>query len=77
MGVPQDRGLDRTDEALIGQGIFRQVANAREGGWSTDIPRFHLGDYVSLADREFAAQIADAPAPFWRQVREALAERRP
>jgi hypothetical protein len=29
------------------------------------------------ADEEFAAQIADAPAPFWRHVRDALAERHP
>ena len=52
--------------------IFRNVAQAREGGWATDIPRFHLQESVSRADEEFAAQIADASAPFWRHVRKAL-----
>ena len=52
--------------------IFRNVAQAREGGWGTDIPRFHLQESVSRADEEFAAQIADASAPFWRHVRKAL-----
>ena len=36
---------------------------------------FHLREYVSRADEALAAQIADAPAPFWRHVREAVAER--
>ena len=79
------RELEATSEALERRkdglekfaSIFRQVAHAREGGWSTDLPRFHLRDYVSRADEEFAAQIEDAPAPFWQHVREALAERRP
>jgi hypothetical protein len=31
---------------------------------------------VSRADEEFTAQIADAPAPFWRHVRDALATER-
>jgi hypothetical protein len=57
--------------------IFRQVAHAREGGWSTDLPRFHLRENVSRADEEFIAQIADAPAAFWAHVRDALAERDP
>jgi hypothetical protein len=33
---------------------------------------FHLRENVSRADDELAAQIADAPAPFWRHLREAL-----
>ena len=57
--------------------IFRNVADAREGGWGTDIPRFHLGEAVSRADEEFVEQIANAPAPFWAHVRDALAERDP
>ena len=36
-----------------------------------------FGTYVSRADGEFAAQIEDAPAPFWRHVRDALAEPHP
>jgi hypothetical protein len=51
--------------------IFRDVAHAREGGWSTDLPRFHLRESVSRAGGELAAQVA-APAPFWRHVRDAL-----
>jgi hypothetical protein len=49
--------------------IFRDVAHAREGGWSADLPRFHLRENVFRADDELAAQIADAPAPFWGHVR--------
>ena len=55
--------------------IFRQIAQARGESWGTDRPRFHLREKVSRADEEFAAQIADASAPFWRHVRDALAER--
>jgi hypothetical protein len=52
--------------------IFRNVADAREGGWSASLARFHLRENVSRADEKLAAQIADAPAPFWCHVREAL-----
>jgi hypothetical protein len=52
--------------------IFRNVADAREGGWSTSIPRFHLGEAVSSADEGFVEQISEAEAPFWRHVRDAL-----
>ena len=57
--------------------IFRNVADARGESWGTDIPRFHLREYVSRADEELAAQIAEARAPFWGHVRDALAERHP
>ena len=74
------RELEATAEAIGSRrhplhefaSIFRGVAHAREGGWSAEIPRFHLRENVSRADDELAAQIADAPAPFWRHVREAL-----
>jgi plasmid stabilization system protein ParE len=44
------RELEATAEALerrkdcLGDfpGIFSNVADAREGGWGTDLPRFHL-----------------------------------
>ena len=55
--------------------IFRSVAHAREGGWGSSLPRFHLEQAVSRADDELAARIAEAPAPFWQHVRDALAER--
>jgi hypothetical protein len=57
--------------------IFRNVADARGQSWGTDIPRFHLRENVSRADEGLAAQIAEASAPFWRHVRDALAERHP
>jgi hypothetical protein len=34
-------------------------------------------EHVSRADEELAAQIADAPAPLWRHVREVLDRPRP
>ena len=74
------RELDATAEALERRrdgmrgfaGIFRNVAHAREGGWDTNLPRFHLGQAISRAGEEFIEQIEDASAPFWRHVREAL-----
>jgi hypothetical protein len=54
--------------------ILRDVANALDGGWSTDIARLHLRKNVQCADEKLAAQIAEAPAPFWRHVRDTLAE---
>ena len=51
--------------------ILRKFADARGESWGTDIPRFHLWEYVTYSDDELAAQIADAPAPFWRHVRDA------
>jgi hypothetical protein len=58
-------------------GIFQNVADARQGGWDSTLPRFHLGQAVSRADEKLTEQITDAPAPFWRHVRDALAERDP
>jgi hypothetical protein len=74
------RELEATAEALASRrhplhefsSIFRNVAGDRQGGWDTSLPRFHLGQAVSRADEELATHIADAPAPFWRHVREAL-----
>jgi hypothetical protein len=68
------RALERRKDRLGAfASIFRNVSDARGQSWSTDIPRFHLRDYLTYADDELAEQIADAPAPFWRHVREALA----
>jgi hypothetical protein len=57
--------------------VFRDVAGAREGGWSAHIARYHLSEAVSRADEGLVEQIAEAEAPFWRHVRDALAERHP
>jgi hypothetical protein len=53
--------------------IFRNVADARRGGWSPSVARFHLGQAVSRADEGFVEQISEVEAPFWRHVRDALA----
>jgi hypothetical protein len=63
--------LERRKDGLGNASSPHGVAHAREGGWSTD-SRYHLRENVSRADEELAAQIADAPAPFWRIVREAI-----
>jgi hypothetical protein len=58
-------------------GIFQNVADARQGGWDSTLPRFHLGQAPSRANEELFERIAEAEAPFWRHVRDALAERHP
>ena len=76
--VATSEALERRKDGLRNfASIFRQVAQAREGGWGTDLPRFHLRENISRADEELTARMADAPAPFWRHVREALADRHP
>ena len=73
MATAEAVGRDRRHPLHDFASIFRGVASAREGGWGTDrVPRFHLREAVSRADEQFAEQIADAPAPFWRHVRDAL-----
>jgi len=64
------RELDATAEAIGSRrhslhdfsSIFRDVASARDGGWSMDIPRSHLQENVSRADEQFAERIADTSA---------------
>jgi len=62
----------RKDSSRDFAGIFRNVADARDGGWSTSLARFHLGDAVSRANEGFVEQISEAEAPFWAHVRDAL-----
>jgi hypothetical protein len=79
------RQLEATSEAIGSRrhplfdfsSIFREVAHAREGGWSTDLGRYHLRERVSRADEKLVERIAEAQAPFWQHVREALAEQHP
>jgi hypothetical protein len=76
--VATSEALERRKDSLRNfASIFRNVADARGQSWGTDIPRLHLRENVSRADEELAERIADASAPFWRHVRDALAERRP
>jgi hypothetical protein len=53
-------------------GIFQNVADAREGGWDASLARFHLAESVRRADEQLIKQIAEAEAPFWGHVRNAL-----
>jgi hypothetical protein len=52
--------------------VFRDVAGAREGGWSANLPRYHVSQAVSRADDDLLARLADAEAPFWGHVRGAV-----
>jgi hypothetical protein len=52
--------------------VFRSVAHAREGGWNTNIPRYHVSEFVSRADDEVLALLEQAQAPFWGHVRKAI-----
>ena len=69
------RRLKEFREGGSGQADRRDLAEKREQ--CEALARFHLRENVSRADEELTAQIADAPAPFWGHVRDALDERRP
>jgi hypothetical protein len=81
------RELEATVEAIgsrrhplhefAGGSIFRGVASARERRLGVEPCPFHLGHAVSWADEDFVKRIAEAQAPFWQHVRDALAERQP
>jgi len=76
--VATSEALERRKDSLRDfASIFRNVADARQGGWDSSLPRFHLGQAVSCADKGFVEQISEAEAPFRRHVRDALAERHP
>jgi hypothetical protein len=53
--------------------VFRDVAYSRELGSAPKLAAFHLRLAVEYPDDELAERIADAEAPFWRYVRDALA----
>jgi len=79
------RELEATSEAIGSRrhplfdfsSIFREVAYAREGGWSTDLARYHLRERVSRADEKPIERIAEAQASFWQYVCDAIAARHP
>jgi hypothetical protein len=52
--------------------VFRDVAGAREGGWSANLPRYHVRQALGRADDDLLARLADAEAPFWGHVRDAV-----
>jgi len=56
--------------------VFGDAARARRG-YGSGSASYHLETALSRVDDRLAAQIADAEAPFWAHVRDALAERHP
>jgi hypothetical protein len=75
------RELEATSEAITSRrhplhafsSVFRQVADARSGGgWSTSIARYHVREKVERPDDAFLERIAEAEAPFWRHIRDAV-----
>ena len=56
--------------------VFEDAARARRG-YGSGSASSHLETAIACVDDRLAAQIADAPAPFWAHVRNALAERHP
>jgi hypothetical protein len=54
--------------------VFGDVDQARRGGsWSAGQSRFHLETAIARVDDRLAEQIEDAEAPFWQNVRAAVA----
>ena len=74
------RELEATDEALTSRrhplhefsGVFRQVAWSRKDSSDPDLARFHVRQAVNRADDALLERIADAEAPFWAHVRDAV-----
>jgi hypothetical protein len=76
--VATSEALERRKDSLGDfASIFRNVADARQGGWDSTLPRYHLEQSVRRAEEELSEQISAAEAPFWAHVRDALAERHP
>ena len=56
--------------------VFSDAAGERQGqSWKSS--RQHLETAIARADDRLLERIKDAEAPFWRHVRDALAERHP
>jgi hypothetical protein len=55
--------------------VFRDVAYSRELGSAPRLADFHLRQAVEYGGDELTERIADAEAPFWWHVREALRAR--
>jgi hypothetical protein len=76
------RELEATAEALESRrhplhdfsGVFRGVADGREGGWNSNA-HFHLRQCVTRADDDLLERLAGAQAPFWRHFRAAVLAR--
>jgi DNA-binding transcriptional regulator YbjK len=74
------RELEATAEAVSSRrhplhdfaGVFREVAWSRENGSDPSLARFHVREYAERADEDFLELLAEAEAPFWAHVREAI-----
>jgi phenylalanyl-tRNA synthetase beta subunit len=74
------RELEATDEALTSRrhplhdfaGVFRDVAWSRENDSEPSISRYHVRQAVERADDDLLERIAEAEAPFWGHVRDAV-----
>ncbi len=82
----RDRLVQASDESLedLDQVLRKRIGDLRrdsesysETGGIPMMPNPTSRQAASHADEELATQIAEAPAPFWRHVRDALAERHP
>jgi hypothetical protein len=74
------RELEATAEALTSRrhplhdfaGVFREVAWSRENNSEPSIARLHVRQYAERADEALLGRIAEAEAPFWCHVRDAV-----
>jgi hypothetical protein len=74
------RELEATSEALTSRrhplhdfaSVFRDVAYSREDGSDPGLARYHVRENVSRADEDLLERIAEAEAPFWGHVRDAV-----
>jgi hypothetical protein len=73
--IAGDRLLQRRDGLQAFGQVFKDVANERDGGFGQ--ARYHLRNAIEGMDERTEQQVENARAPFWRHVREALAERHP
>jgi hypothetical protein len=74
------RELEATAEALTSRrhplhdfaSVFREVAWSRENDSEPRIARFHVREYAERADEDLLGRLAEAEAPFWRHVHDAV-----
>jgi hypothetical protein len=74
------RELEATADALTSRrhplhdfsSVFWQVAYSREDGSDPSLARYHVRENVERADDDLLERIAEAEAPFWGHVRDAI-----
>jgi hypothetical protein len=69
--------LERRRDCLGGfSSVFRDVAYSRKDGSDPHLADFHLRQAVERGGDKLGEQIAEAEAPFWGHVRDAIEDRR-